>query len=150
MAAAIRHYFTSKYLLQSWQMHLLLCHELVNPSLRRVCVSDTNPSVISWWKRLWADNRHEASVESPKNSRFIDFWNCIHADSSCWHYWEDKVGTVIGLIILTFALDMTLWLWHFRFPDDISSVLLDGNSPLHLYQVEDLFVIRLFMTFRKY
>lgn len=106
-------------------------------SLRRVCMSHPNPGVVSWWKRLWADHRHETSIESQENSRFFDFWNCLRTDGLRRRHWEDKVGTAVGFILRTFREGGESFCdWTSRLLDAIRTVCGSGSFSLMSPQTE--------------
>lgn len=63
----------------------------MTPLLSSVCVSNTDPSGISWWERLRTDVGHERSHKSKEDPWLSDVRDRLRSDCLHRHYWEDQV-----------------------------------------------------------
>lgn len=93
------------WILKEWMIHrpTRILNKLPR-SFFRVCVSNTNPSGVSWWERLWADVGHENSYESQEDPWLSGFWVCFRFDCLHGHHWEYQVEYCVKSIMEFFKI----------------------------------------------
>ncbi len=95
-----------------------------DPFLSRVCVSNTNPSGISWWERLWADGGHEHSEEGQEDPWLSDLPDSLRSDCLHRHYWEYQVEYCLKSVMNFLKIDHFSPFLHFVWPTCLYSVIL--------------------------